>query len=75
MKASLTSTQINLEEGKYSSSLDFLVLNSHSLFKYYKINMLNHIIELNPLTWIGDKLFDYSPLLSNLSQYFSSLFL
>lgn len=37
--------------------------------------MLNHIIEHNPVTWAGQKLFSHSTLLTNLATYFSNLFL
>ena len=36
--------------------------------------MLNHIIEYNPVTWVGEKLFSRSKLLTNLAAYFSNLF-
>lgn len=37
--------------------------------------MLNHIIEHNPVSWAGNKIFTHSKLLSNLAAYFSNLFL
>ena len=35
--------------------------------------MLNHIIEANPITWAGNKLFKPASFLSDLATHFSSL--
>lgn len=37
--------------------------------------MLNHIVEYNPVTWLGNKLFSHFPLLSQISTYLSNLFI
>lgn len=37
--------------------------------------MLNHIVEYNPVTTLGSKLFGHSKLLSDISTFFSKLFI
>lgn len=39
------------------------------------MSVLNHIIDIDPLSWLGQKVFAHSKLLTKISEYLTNLFL
>ena len=75
VKASLTSTHIIKKRASIYHHFWQVLINLVANIIIIIMSVLNHIIDIDPLSWVGQKVFTHSKLLTKISEYLTNLFL